>query len=187
LGKGTGLGLSTVKTIVENHSGYIDVKSIEGSGTTFTLYFPSSEAEPVIEKKSNNSGTPLGHGETILVVDDESAVREMIKSTLESSGYAIITASDGSEAIATYFQHKESLKAIITDMMMPIMNGKVLVETIRKANPNIKILGMSGSIEMKVQEIALNSLDIAMLQKPFTVEQLLVSIDQLLQGDARKV
>jgi len=183
IGKGTGLGLSTVKSIVVSHQGYIDVDSKQEIGTTFTLYFPRTDSEHIPEKASKKSGISMGHGETILVVDDESAMLELIKSTLESFGYIVLTAVDGSEAIVSYFQNKGSISAIVTDMMMPVMDGVVLVQTIRKVNPTIKILGMSGTTNVKGELISTEVLGIPILPKPFTMEQLLTTLQKVLKTE----
>src|SRR5437868_2550108 len=143
-GKGTGLGLSTAIGIVKSHGGFITVYSEMGRGTQFKIHLPAVESEQSGQAEEAASLLPNGHGELILVVDDEAAIREIAKSTLETYGYRAFTASDGTEAIAVYAQHRDEIKAVLTDMMMPYMDGPATIRALKKLNPAVKIIASSG-------------------------------------------
>jgi len=123
-GQGTGLGLSTVQGIVKGHGGFINVYSEVGKGSQFSVYLPLAEATNAESSSARRSEISFGEGELILVVDDEAAIREIAKGTLENFGYRVLTASDGAEALALYAEHKGEIAVVLTDMMMPLMNGQ---------------------------------------------------------------
>jgi two-component system cell cycle sensor histidine kinase/response regulator CckA len=179
LGVGTGLGLSTVHSIVKSHGGFLNLKSELGKGTEFKVYLPANEAVDVQQPSEGDSGIPGGHGETILVVDDEVAVCNVTRATLESYGYHTLISHDGREAVTLFERHKGEIKLIITDMMMPFMNGPEMIRAIRDSEPNIKIIGMSG--------LAGGAADLdegmveAFLPKPYSAEKLLRTIDTVLK------
>ncbi|MDD8019473.1 MAG: PAS domain S-box protein, partial [Bacteroidota bacterium] len=127
IGKGTGLGLSTVHTIVKSYGGFVDVESVPGKGTSFKVYLPASEALVAEEKDVDNQNMLQGHGECILVVDDEVSICEITRETLETFGYTTFVAHDGTEAVALFASHKEKIAAVLTDMMMPLMDGAHLI------------------------------------------------------------
>jgi PAS domain S-box-containing protein len=177
-GKGTGLGLSTVMAIVKGHKGFLNVYTELGKGSTFKVYLPASEAElkrdsteKVAELRNNNNAL-------ILVVDDEDNIREITCATLESNGYQVITASDGTEAIAHYAKRKDEISAVITDMMMPHMDGNATIRALQKLNPDIKILAVSGLMQQGAGQIEGN---ISFLRKPYTAETLLKTLDEVLR------
>jgi len=122
---------------------------------------------------------PVGHGELILVVDDEDQIREMTKKTLETHGYRVITAKDGKEAIELYTQNREEIKLVLMDLMMPVMGGSMSIRELRKANPEVKIIAVSGLTQKdkiaKVDEILVQ----AFLTKPYTAEKLLNTIHEV--------
>jgi len=180
-GKGTGLGLSTVLAIVKSHGGFISVYSEIGKGTIFKLYFPaqinSASAELVVKPEN----LPAGNGEVILVIDDEASIREITKETLETFGYRVITANDGVEGVAVYAQKKNSIDAVLTDMMMPLMNGEVTIRALQKINPQVKIIASSGFAGNGTNiETAQNGAH-DFLTKPFTAEKLLRSLEAILR------
>ena len=135
-GKGTGLGLSTVTGIVKSHGGFVNVYSQMRQGTQFQVYLPAvegSETQPTQEYE-----LPQGNGELILVVDDETAICQVTKTSLETYNYKVVTANDGIEAIALYAQHKNEISAVLMDMMMPEMDGLTTIRMLKKINPQVK-------------------------------------------------
>lgn len=184
LGKGTGLGLSTTLGIVKSHHGFIDLTSRMGKGTTFRIYLPAkttveaSAAAPVVSQRR------LGQGELVLVVDDESSILTATQHTLEAFGYRVITACDGTDAIATFLQNAEKPAVVITDMMMPNMDGPTLIQALLKIRPGLPFIGASGlNQQMQAQVTSLGVKHF--LRKPYTADTLLVALGDLLGPDAR--
>lgn len=177
-GKGTGLGLSTVMGIIKGHSGFVIVSSCIGKGTKFNVYLPAvnSDATQFVE----DIEMPTGYGECILVVDDEAAIRDITKASLENNNYKAITASDGIEAIALYAQHKDKISAAIIDMMMPNMDGKTTISTLQKINPLLRIIAVSGLVTSEQALPNKASKLTAFLPKPYTVQELLKTIHKVL-------
>ncbi len=177
VGKGTGLGLATVHSIIKNHGGFINVYSEVGKGTTFKIYLPAkAEIETAEVKKKEEIFT--GNGECVLVVDDEAAILEIIKTTLESNGYKVLTATDGAEAVAIYAQRKEKIDLVVTDMSMPYMDGKATIRALRKIDPEIKIIAISGLTQ---NDFGLKKESLTFLNKPFSSKMLLKSIHESLR------
>ena len=171
---GTGLGLSTVLRIIKSHGGFIDVVSVQEKGSQFKVYLPAKEAAETIEEQEQI--LPSGQGELILVVDDEAAIRDVTKTSLESHNYKAITASDGIEAIALYAEHRDEISLVLTDMVMPSMDGITTIRTLRKINPNVKIIAVSGlTLQDKVNTASDMGIE-AFLSKPYTASQLLQTI-----------
>jgi two-component system cell cycle sensor histidine kinase/response regulator CckA len=178
-GKGTGLGLSTSLGIVKGHGGFITVYSEVGRGTAFKVYLPAIITPETLKAQEHQQELPAGHGELILVVDDEDQIREITKKILETHGYKVITADDGKEAIALYLQHREKIKLVLMDMMMPVMDGPASIREIRKTNPEIRIIAVSGLTEKdKLTKVA--DLANAFLPKPYTTEKLLKTTHEVL-------
>jgi len=179
-GKGTGLGLSTVIGIIKSHGGFVNVTSQVGKGTQFYVFLPAVSVTPSLP--APELGLQKGHGELILVVDDEAPIREITKIILENYDYQVNTASDGIEALALYAQQKNDIKVVLMDMMMPSMDGATTIRTMQKINPQVKIIAVSGlASNDKVVETA----DVgfkAFLSKPYTAQELLKTINEVLSA-----
>ena len=178
LGKGTGLGLSTVMGIIKSHNGFINVSSVIGKGTEFKVYIPAIESTEA--EVSEDTELPIGHGELVLVVDDEVAIREITKTSLEAYNYKVITACDGIEAIALYAEHRDEISIVLTDMMMPSMDGLTTIRTLRKINPQVKIIAISGLASGDKLAAVIGTGVKTFLSKPFTTQELLKTLDGLL-------
>jgi len=179
--KGTGLGLSTALTIVKSHGGFVNVYSEPGKGSQFAIYFPAFEMDETVRAGLPELDLPLGHGELVLVVDDEEAIRQITASTLETFGYRALTAGDGTEAIALYAQHKNEIAVVLTDMLMPFMDGLATIRALQKMNPEVKIIAASGLTAGHTPgQASLEGVKM-FLTKPYTAEKLLKAIADLLQ------
>jgi CheY-like chemotaxis protein len=134
-----------VMAIVRSHEGIIDVSSVQGKGTTFTVFLPATEASLAGEiVRSGSVAVPIGNGETVLVIDDETSLLTVTSLTLRASGYRVLTANDGAEGVAIYTQHRNEIAAVVTDMMMPVMAGPATIKALIKINPAVKIIAVSG-------------------------------------------
>ena len=176
IGKGTGLGLSTVQGIVKGHSGFAEVITEAGKGTTFKIYLPSTATadSPIVQLAP--ASLPSGHGEQVLVVDDEIAVLEMTRETLETFNYRVLMAKNGAEAVVIYQRNKDEIRAVISDMMMPIMDGPATVDALRKIDPGVRVIGISG-LGSEAALVKCGKLGVQrFLRKPFTPEELLTTL-----------
>jgi two-component system, cell cycle sensor histidine kinase and response regulator CckA len=179
-GKGTGLGLSTVRTIVKNHGGFVTVESEEGRGSVFRVRIPATVHGEHAAEESSRPRIGKGGGELILVVDDEAAVQDITRQILESYGYRVITAGDGTEAVAQFVDHRRAIRVMITDMMMPFMDGASTIRAVRKIEPDLKIIATSGLVP-EGDALEARSMGVqAFLPKPFTAETLLSILQDVL-------
>lgn len=172
VGQGTGLGMSTVYGIIKQNNGQIFIDSTKGIGTTFSIYWPldNSGLEPDSEQKSDPKSAR--GKERILIVEDEEAVRDLITTTLSELGYQIYTAEDGAEALHLVRQKKMKLDLLITDIIMPEINGTELAEKLKKIYPELKILFASGYTDDPVFENELVDEKLNFIPKPFSIQAL---------------
>jgi len=181
-GKGTGLGLSTARTIVKNHDGAITCVSEPGQGTTFKIFLPASTETAIARGTAPSVAPPRGSGETILVVDDEASILSISRQALEAYGYEVLTASNGAEALAVFAQQRARIAAVLTDMAMPVLDGAALIYALRRIDPAVKVIAVSG-LKSNVQSMEPFGLGAAsFLAKPFTAETMLQAIHEALGG-----
>jgi PAS domain S-box-containing protein len=180
VGKGTGIGLSTALSIIKGHGGFFNVYSELNKGSEFSLYLPISEAvEAGIEKQSAQI-YPTGKNELILVVDDEENIREITRATLEKFGYRVLTANDGTDALAVFAEHRTEIALVLTDMAMPYMDGATTIRALRRLNPGLKIIAASG-LTTNQQSADLQNLNVNdFLNKPYTAKSLLMAFADVL-------
>jgi CheY-like chemotaxis protein len=171
-GKGTGLGLATVYGIVKQSSGSIWVYSELGHGTTFKIYLPRVEgvAVPLVTARSSVQ-SPTGT-ETILLVEDASALRKLARKILERYGYTILDAPDGDEALRICERHQGAIHLLLTDVVMPGMSGRVLADRLAPLHPAIRVLYTSGYTDNAIVHHGVLTAGTAFLQKPYTIEAL---------------
>ena len=181
LGRGTGLGLSIVYGIVKQHNGYIFVYSEKNKGTTFKIYFPASDKIPENEESKTGNGEILQGNETILIVDDDHSICQFILDILKPLGYNCLIANSGREAIDIIRKYKGDIHLLLTDIVMPYMNGRQLAEIIKKERPDIKIIFMSGYTENVITQNGEFEKEIYNLSKPITPIKLIQKIRSVLQ------
>jgi PAS domain S-box-containing protein len=182
-GQGTGLGLATVQGIVTGHGGFITVDSQSRLGTKFKIYLPAHEAASQKAPEEERPEIPFGNGELILVIDDEVAIREMTRATLERFGYRALSADNGATALGIFASHKVEISVVITDMMMPVMDGPVTIRALRKLNPQVRIIASSGLTE-SIDAADLDQLGVkTFLIKPYDAKTLLKAVAKALSQD----
>jgi CheY-like chemotaxis protein len=179
-GKGTGLGLSTVYGIVRQSGGAIRVFSEPGRGTSFKIYLPIIDDSPH-EAQTRETPTRLDGAETILVVDDDVLVRSVARKALESKGYTVLQAASGQEALEVCARDPQAVDLVLSDVVIPGINGLELTRRIRECHPNIRVLLMSGYAERAVvgEEPADRLL---FLSKPFTAERLVGKVREAIEA-----
>jgi two-component system, cell cycle sensor histidine kinase and response regulator CckA len=178
VGKGTGLGLSTVLGVVKSHGGFVHAYSDLGHGSSFQVYLPAT-VHPSDGPELASPTLQPGHGELILVVDDEAFIRDVATTILESFHYRVMTAIDGVDAIATYSDHHQDIHAIVLDLMMPVMDARSTILALRHINPDVQIITMSG---LPANQHNLSDLDIpAFIAKPFSTETFIQTLQNLME------
>jgi two-component system, cell cycle sensor histidine kinase and response regulator CckA len=171
VGEGTGLGLATVHGIVEQSGGHITVESKPGRGTSFSVFLPCLTEN--VEAVEDSFPYYIEKGsETLLVVDDDNEVREVIVHHLRETGYRVLFAKDGAEALRLYSEMSHEIDLLITDVIMPNLNGVRLCEELRKQNPKLKVLYISGFTDTEINSLGLSGNEISFLPKPFTLNEL---------------
>ena len=183
VGKGTGLGLATVFGIVKQSGGHVAVYSEVGKGTTFKIYLPRIEEEfTPVGKSIPNAKTASQGSETILLVEDEPALRSLALHALESKGYTVLPAADGEEALRICQAHEGAIDLLVSDVVMPRLGGRELAEQIIVLRPRIRVLFLSGYTSDAVVRHGVLEAEVAFLQKPFTVDGLTQKTREVLDG-----
>ena len=180
IGKGTGLGLSMVYGIIQQHNGHINVYSENGIGTTFQIYLPIIETDDELVSVNQESKTIPGGNETILVAEDEPTVRILMETILKESGYSVILAENGQDAIDKFKSNRDHIKLVILDMIMPVKSGKIALEEIQQLQPETKALFCSGYAPDIIQRQGTLNGDFDFLMKPIKPTDLLLKIRELL-------
>jgi signal transduction histidine kinase len=183
MGKGTGLGLATCQTIAQQSGGHIDVYSELGKGTTLKVYFPRVEVPLNVSPRPFKAG-PLPRGtETLLVVEDEPSVRHLAQSVLGDQGYKVLTASNGQDALQVTREHQgEPIRLVVTDVIMPLMGGKVMAEQLKAMHPELKILFTSGYADDAVIRHGVLEAGVEFLPKPYTPATLARKVREMLDA-----
>jgi CheY-like chemotaxis protein len=183
-GKGTGLGLSTVYGIVKQSGGYIFAQSELGSGSTFRIYLPRVADPPGQPGLAKHTQAPSGGSETVLLVEDEDSVRELVRETLQSKGYTVMEACDGINGMKVAETHHGKIDILITDVVMPGMSGRELAQRVSASRPTIKVLYLSGYTEDAIIHEGVLDPGTAFLQKPFTLQALARKVRDVLHGES---
>jgi two-component system, cell cycle sensor histidine kinase and response regulator CckA len=185
VGKGTGLGLSTIHGIVKQHEGWIDVVSEVGRGSTFRIFLPACNAAPSPATPAPGEAIPAepGRGETVLVVEDEIAVRELACASLERRGYQVLKAANGPQAVEVWEHHAAQVGLLLTDMVMPSgMNGSELARILQSRNPRLKVIYTSGYNPEALKKDSIVTQGINFLPKPYDPQTLLKAVRACLDG-----
>lgn len=181
-GKGTGLGLSTLVGIVKSHGGFVDVSSEPGLGTTFKVFLPCTRHADAALPTRRDQQLPVGSGETILVVDDEDAIRDVTERMLSQYNYNVLTASDGPEALAVFALRMHDVQVVLTDLAMPCMDGVTLARTLKRMKPDVRVVASTGRTDDgDMDELAAAGIE-GCLAKPYDIRRLLRILRQLLAG-----
>jgi CheY-like chemotaxis protein len=178
--KGTGLGLSTVYGIIKQSGGYVFVQSELGRGTIFTIYFPRVDEPSEARGDLPVSLAAAGGTETVLLVEDEDSVRQLVRETLESRGYRVLEAANGQAALTLAASHRNQIHLLITDVIMPGLNGHELVQQLLPARPAIKVLYLSGYAQDAFPTPLAADAQKTFLQKPFTLQSLARKVREIL-------
>jgi two-component system cell cycle sensor histidine kinase/response regulator CckA len=178
-GKGTGLGLSMVASIIKGHGGIMQVHSEVGEGTAFTLYLPALPATLQVESTTTITPPARGHGEMVLVIDDDEGVREIARAVLVAHGFTAAVAADGQEGLLHYMKQRDLVKVVVTDMMMPGIQGSEVIAEMQHLNPDIRIVAMSG-IAAELAALPKRPGRLTLLPKPMAAHQLINAVQSVM-------
>jgi len=184
VGQGTGLGLATVYGVVKQSGGYIFAQSEPGSGTTFRIYLPRVADPPGQPGLAKHPQAPTGGSETVLLVEDEESVRELVRETLQNKGYTVMEASDGINGMKVAETYDGKIDILITDVVMPGMSGRELAQRVAASRPSIRVLYLSGYTEDAIIHEGVLDPGTAFLQKPFTLQALARKVRDVLHGES---
>lgn len=183
MGKGTGLGLAIIYGIVKQNNGFIEVETELGEGTSFKIYLPRLKGVGEEKPQKMAHETPLGRGETILIVEDDLSVLQMAQQLFKDLGYAVLTVSTPLEALNLSRKYRGEIHVLLTDVVLPEMSGKDLADEIEKIRPGIRILFMSGYPADVIAHHGILYEDVHFVEKPFTAETLAKKIQEVLGTD----
>ena len=182
VGEGTGLGLATVYGIVKQSNGFINVYSEPGNGTTFKIYLPRYAGAAAVVQAADANRIFMGRGETILVVEDEPSILKLATTMLNDLGYQLLVAQSPGEALALAKAHPGDIALLITDVVMPAMNGRQLAERLRCDYPQLRCLYMSGYTADVIAHHGVLEKDVHFLHKPFSRSELSLQVRKILDG-----
>jgi len=182
-GKGTGLGLPTVLGIVKNHGGFVTIESKVHKGSQFNVYFPATAESLSATKPQEQVPLPEGHGELVLIVDDEQSICKMAETILSQKGYKTLAAHGGKEALELYKKNSSNIKAVLTDVVMPVMDGVAFTRALKTISPSLPVIASTGqATELCYKE--LRNLKVRLfLSKPYNARQLLSIVKQAVSGE----
>jgi two-component system, cell cycle sensor histidine kinase and response regulator CckA len=179
-GKSAGLGLSSTLAIINNHNGFILCESELGKGTAFKIFVPANPPPATTEKPATDSRLPRGHNKLVLVVDDEEPILDLVQKVLKRYGYRVLLAQNGVEAVALYARHQKEINVVITDMVMPIMDGPATIAALKAIDSKVRIVGSSGLVSRDGQTKAKNAGVKYFIPKPYTAEAMLNTLHDAL-------
>jgi CheY-like chemotaxis protein len=186
-GKGTGLGLSTVLGIVKSHGGLVEVETRVGAGSKFIVYLPAATVDAAPVDDAQRPPMPRGNGETVLVVDDEVGILHVTRAILLANGYRVITAKNGAEGVDRFSEQGALIKAVVTDIMMPAMDGLAMTRVLRKINSGLPVIATTGMMNPPGEPdraVQLRELGVKhFLRKPCEARELLVALHEALRAE----
>ncbi len=182
-GKGTGLGLSVVYGIAQNHHGFVDVESAVDQGSTFSLFLPAPTHSGILDGTRRTNGAIPGGSETILVVEDEQLLQDLMSARLEAKGYRVLVAGDGQRAVELYSDHKNEIALVFSDMGLPKMSGFDEFKKLKEINPEVRVILAGGFLEQELRVEMLKQGAIAFVQKPYDPDDILVLLREVLDAD----
>ena len=186
MGHGTGLGLATVHGIVKQSEGHIEVYSELGQGTTFKVYLPRVEGVAEAQPLARQSARSYEGRETVLLVEDDDAIRRVVLESLRMNGYTVLEAADGSQAIMICERREQPIDLLITDVVMPLMSGPELVRRVKAVRPDLPTLFISGYTDKALIHQGLREAGTVFLQKPFTPDVLVRKVREVLDGPQQR-